>query len=110
MQERISKDSLSYSYEVLKEILGSIDSGIMVYDRQTKEVLFENDIVKNCNDIKRVIQTCVTFYFTGENTKSIQEHCDAQSVVNVAFVSPSVPCAPSVPVPEVSLPPAIWKA
>ena len=79
MQERISKDSLSYSYEVLKEILGSIDSGIMVYDRQTKEVLFENDIVKNCNDIKRVIQTCVTFYFTGENTKSIQEHCDAQS-------------------------------
>ena len=79
MQERISKDSLSYSYEVLKGILGSIDSGIMVYDRQTKEVLFENDIVKNCNDIKRVIQTCVTFYFTGENTKSIQEHCDAQS-------------------------------
>ena len=79
MQERISKDSLSYSYEVLKEILGSIDSGIMVYDRQTKEVLFENDIVKNCNDIKRVIQTCVTFYFTGENTKSIQEYCDAQS-------------------------------
>lgn len=79
MQERINKDSLSYSYEVLKEILGSIDSGIMVYDRQTKEVLFENDIVKNCNDIKRVIQTCVTFYFTGENTKSIQEHCDAQS-------------------------------
>ena len=79
MQERISKDSLSYSYEVLKEILGSIDSGIMVYDRQTKEVLFENDIVKNCNDITRVIQTCVTFYFTGENTKSIQEHCDAQS-------------------------------
>ena len=79
MQERISKDSLSYSYEVLKEILGSIDSGIMVYDRQTKEVLFENDIVKNCNDIKRVIQTCVTFYFTGENIKSIQEHCDAQS-------------------------------
>ena len=77
MQERISKDSLSYSYEVLKEILGSIDSGIMVYDRQTKEVLFENDIVKNCNDITRVIQTCVTFYFTGENTKSIQEHCDA---------------------------------
>ena len=79
MQERISKDSLSYSYEVLKGILGSIDSGIMVYDRQTKEVLFENDIVKNCNDIKRVIQTCVTFYFTGENTKSIQEYCDAQS-------------------------------
>ena len=79
MQERISKDSLSYSYEVLKEILGSIDSGIMVYDRQAKEVLFENDIVKNCNDIKRVIQTCVTFYFTGENTKSIQEYCDAQS-------------------------------
>lgn len=77
MQERISKDSLSYSYEVLKGILGSIDSGIMVYDRQTKEVLFENDIVKNCNDIKRVIQTCVTFYFTGENTKSIQEYCDA---------------------------------
>lgn len=70
MQERISKDSLSYSYEVLKGILGSIDSGIMVYDRQTKEVLFENDIVKNCNDIKRVIQTCVTFYFTGENTKN----------------------------------------
>ena len=73
MQERISKDSLSYSYEVLKGILGSIDSGIMVYDRQTKEVLFENDIVKNCNDIKRVIQTCVTFYFTGENTKSIHK-------------------------------------
>lgn len=78
-QEKVTKDSLAYSYEVLKEILGSIASGIMVFDQKNKAVLFENDIAKKSEDIRRAVSECVRRYFTGESPKGVHEHYDAQS-------------------------------
>lgn len=42
IERRIAKNSLTGSYEVLKEILDNIGIGIYVIDKETKEILFSN--------------------------------------------------------------------
>lgn len=81
--QTMANNSLSSSYQVLEEILGSIDAGIMVCDRQSETVLFENDIVKNWGDVRRAILECVNRYFENGSDKADinnpQEHYDAES-------------------------------
>lgn len=61
-QKKSTKNSLLASYEVLKEILSNIGSGIMVFDKVDKNVLFENDIAKNTQDVRRIILNAMLRY------------------------------------------------
>ena len=61
-QKKVTKSSLLSSYEVLREILSSIGSGIMVFNRTDGAVLFENDVAARTDEIKRAIQEGVTDY------------------------------------------------
>lgn len=64
LYKRISKNSLISSYAALKEILNNLGSGIYVIDKETKEILFCNDIIikmvgkdlvgEHCNDNRTI--------------------------------------------------------
>lgn len=81
-QKKVTKNSLLSSYEVLREILSSIGSGIMVCNRSNGEVLFENDIAQKAEEVRRTIKECLVSYFNHSIkdicNKSI-EHYDAES-------------------------------
>lgn len=47
LKKRIISNSLYRSYGVLKEILDNSRSGVLVYDKQTREILFKNKILQN---------------------------------------------------------------
>lgn len=82
-QQEMSNHSPISSYQVLEEILGNIGCGIIVCDRQGETVLFENDVVKHSEDVRRAILDCVDGYFksTGDKAdmKKPLEHYDAES-------------------------------
>lgn len=82
-QTKVTKNSLLSSYEVLREILNSIDAGIIVYSRYDETVFFENDIARDTQEIRRTIKECLKIYFTQlevqKNNKRPIEHYDAQS-------------------------------
>jgi len=56
-QRKVTNNSLISSYEVLREILSRIGSGIMVFDRNNGNVLFENDIAKSSQEYRRVLKS-----------------------------------------------------
>lgn len=62
-QKKVTRNSLLSSYEVLREILSSIGSGIMVCSRQDGAVFFENDIAKRAEEVRRTIRECIQNYF-----------------------------------------------
>lgn len=57
-QKKVTNNSLLSSYEVLKDILGNIGSGIIVCSKSTGTVLFENDVVMNVREVKDTIRDC----------------------------------------------------
>ena len=66
-QKKLAKNSLLSSYEVLREILNSIGSGIMVFGRADGDIYFENEAAKKTDEIRRTIQGCVREYIGKEN-------------------------------------------
>ncbi len=66
-QKKLAKNSLLSSYEVLREILNSIGSGIMVFGRTDGDIYFENEAAKKTDEIRRTIQGCVREYIGKEN-------------------------------------------
>lgn len=58
-QKKVTNNSLLSSYEVLRDILSSIGSGIMVFDKHGNEIYFENDVARKTDEVRRTIQKCV---------------------------------------------------
>lgn len=61
-QKKIKKNSILSSYEVLREILGKIGSGVMVFDRNDGGIIFENEVAMGTDEIRRTIQKGVSDY------------------------------------------------
>lgn len=61
LYKRITKNSLVSSYTALKEILDNIGSEICVIDKQSKEILFCNDIVKKVCKTDMVGKKCCEY-------------------------------------------------
>jgi diguanylate cyclase (GGDEF)-like protein len=81
-QNKVTKNSLLSSYEVLKEILSSFGSGIMVCEKLNGNVLFQNDVVNQYSDIGRAMNSCIEdFFFRGLSQKmpKMTEYYDAVS-------------------------------
>ncbi len=82
-QKKVTKNSLLSSYEVLKAILNSIGSGIIVFGRTDGNIFFENDIVQNIEEVNRTASKAVKefLHMTKRRTKLLKpmEHYDPQS-------------------------------
>lgn len=88
-QTKVTKNSLLSSYEVLREILSSIDSGIIVCNRYDGTVFFENDIARDTKEIRRTVKECLARHFENAENEQIKgikkanrlpvEHYDAES-------------------------------
>ena len=82
-QTKVTKNSLLSSYEVLREILSSIDSGIIVCNRYDGTIFFENDIARDTQEIRRTVRECLEIYFAEsemkQDVKKPVEHYDAES-------------------------------
>lgn len=81
-QKKIINSSLLSSYELLREILSNIGSGIIVCNRDTGNVLFENDIVQNVDEVRRTMKECIQDFFDlgcpMENDRPVESY-DSQS-------------------------------
>lgn len=66
-QRKVTKNSLLSSYEVLKSILSSIGSGIIVCNRSTGNILFENDVASGCEEIRDSIKESLEELFASED-------------------------------------------
>lgn len=62
-QKKIINNSLLSSYELLREILSNIGSGIIVCSRESGNVLFENDIAQSVDEVRRTMQECIQSFF-----------------------------------------------
>ncbi|MDO5402500.1 MAG: EAL domain-containing protein [Eubacteriales bacterium] len=82
-QTKVTRNSLLSSYEVLREILSSIDAGIIVCNRYDGTVFFENDMARDTQEIRRTIKECLEIYFSRQESrdevKRPIEHYDAES-------------------------------
>jgi len=81
-QKKVTKNSLLSSYEVLKEILSSIGSGIIVCSAQDGSILFENDIAKTSQEVRRTIKDSIERFFGAKSNQkaySLLEHYDSIS-------------------------------
>lgn len=82
-QTKVTRNSLLSSYEVLREILSSIDAGIIVCNRYDGTVFFENDMARDTQEIRRTIKESLEIYFEESDSKDSPrkpvEHYDAES-------------------------------
>ena len=62
-QKKITGNSLLSSYEVLKEILSNIGSGIIVCNKDNATVLFENKIADESQEIRRCMKAGIEDFF-----------------------------------------------
>lgn len=82
-QSKVTKNSILSSYEVLREILSSIGSGIMVFDRTDGSVLFQNDVATKTDEVRRTIKAGVSDYMVmpdeEKKDRKPREYYDAAS-------------------------------
>ncbi len=82
-QKKVTKNSLLSSYEVLKAILNSIGSGIIVFGRTDGNIFFENDIAQQIEEVNRTASKAVKefLHIDKRKTKLLKpmEHYDPQS-------------------------------
>ncbi len=82
-QKKVTKNSLLSSYEVLKAILNSIGSGIIVFGRTDGSIFFENDIAQHIEEVNRIANKAVKefLHIDKRRTKLLKpmEHYDPQS-------------------------------
>lgn len=69
-QMRVTNNSLLSSYEVLKDILNNIGSGIIVCDRSTANVLFSNKVAAESKEIQSAIRECMQELMSSEEYKT----------------------------------------
>lgn len=87
---RISKNSLMSSYSALKEILDNIGSIIYVVDKETKQILFCNELFKKTCKQDMVGKYCWDYHYDGKwqgcdncvslkDSSSFVEYCDEKN-------------------------------
>lgn len=69
-QMRVTNNSLLSSYEVLKDILNNIGSGIIVCDRSSANILFENKVAGESKKIQNAIRECLQELMASEEYRS----------------------------------------
>lgn len=69
-QMRVTNNSLLSSYEVLKDILNNIGSGIIVCDRNSAAILFSNRVAAESKEIQNAIKECMQELMSSEEYKS----------------------------------------
>ena len=69
-QMRVTNNSLLSSYEVLKDILNNIGSGIIVCDRNSAAILFSNKVAAESKEIQNAIKECIQELMSSEEYKS----------------------------------------
>ena len=69
-QMRVTNNSLLSSYEVLKDILNNIGSGIIVCDRSSANILFENKVAGESKEIQNAIRECLQELMASEEYRS----------------------------------------
>ncbi len=69
-QMRVTNNSLLSSYEVLKDILNNIGSGIIVCDRNSAAILFSNKVAAESKEIQNAIKECMQELMSSEEYKS----------------------------------------
>lgn len=69
-QMRVTNHSLLSSYEVLKDILNNIGSGIIVCDRNSAAILFSNKVAAESKEIQNAIKECMQELMSSEEYKS----------------------------------------
>ena len=69
-QMRVTNNSLLSSYEVLKDILNNIGSGIIVCDRNSAAILFSNKVAAESKEIRNAIKECIQELMSSEEYKS----------------------------------------
>lgn len=69
-QMRVTNNSLLSSYEVLKDILNNIGSGIIVCDRNSAGILFSNKVAAESKEIQNAIKECMQELMSSEEYKS----------------------------------------
>ena len=69
-QMRVTNNSLLSSYEVLKDILNNICSGIIVCDRNSAAILFSNKVAAESKEIQNAIKECIQELMSSEEYKS----------------------------------------
>lgn len=69
-QMRVTNNSLLSSYEVLKDILNNIGSGIIVCDRNSSAILFSNKVAAESKEIQNAIKECIQELMSSEEYKS----------------------------------------
>lgn len=69
-QMRVTNNSLLSSYEVLKDILNNIGSGIIVCDRNSASILFSNKVAAESREIQNAIKECMQELMSSEEYKS----------------------------------------
>ncbi len=69
-QMRVTNNSLLSSYEVLKDILNNIGSGIIVCDRNSAAILFSNKVAAESKEIQNAIKECIQELMSSEDYKS----------------------------------------
>ena len=67
---RVTNNSLLSSYEVLKDILNNIGSGIIVCDRNSAAILFSNKVAAESKEIQNAIKECIQELMSSEEYKS----------------------------------------
>lgn len=82
-QKKVTRNSLIASYEVLRDILSNIGSGIIVCSAQDGSIFFENDIANTSQEVRRTIKECIEKYFgtihSDREKCASMEHFDALS-------------------------------
>lgn len=63
--KRNSKNSLVSSYTALKEILNNISCGVFVVDKESKEILFCNNVMMNMTGMDLIGQHCYDYFYGG---------------------------------------------
>lgn len=69
-QMRVTNNSLLSSYEVLKDILNNIGSGIIVCDRNSAAIQFSNKVAAESKEIQNAIKECIQELMSSEEYKS----------------------------------------
>lgn len=78
-QKKVTNNSLLSSYEVLREILSSIGSGIMVFSKEDSQVFFENEVAKNAQEVRRSIKESLDEHLAEEDRQDKEQSQDNQN-------------------------------
>lgn len=82
-QRKMANSSLLSSYEVLRDILGSISTGIMVFGTGGDSIVFENEAAQNSDEIQRTMHECLEEQLRKNGADSVEirpmERYDAES-------------------------------